>query len=54
MVNLSRYTCEISNKMLTPWEYFNLFVVSVSAIVLWWYADKQVGKLVEQKRRYRG
>jgi len=39
--------------MLTPWEYFKLFVVSFSAISLWWYADKQVGELIEQKRRYR-
>jgi len=39
--------------MLTPWEYFKLFVVSISAIALWWYADKKVGELIEQKRRYR-
>ena len=39
--------------MLTSWEYFKLFVVSLSAISLWWYADKKVGELVEQKRRYR-
>jgi len=39
--------------MLSPWEYFQLFVVSFSAISLWWYADKKVGELIEQKRRYR-
>jgi len=39
--------------MLTHWEYLKLFIVSVSAIALWWYADKKVGELVEQKRRYR-
>lgn len=39
--------------MLTHWEYFKLFIVTVSAVALWWYAHKKVGELVEQKRRYR-